>query len=116
MNTTAIILFIALNFIPVSPEGVWVYKQDLSRIEINTIKGKLSAYLISTNNPFKKPGTEILKDFIYRDGKWNGKLYLTSKDRWVEANLEQKHNLLIIELDLGFEIKKIHWYKEKIVF
>lgn len=99
--------------IPDSPGGVWIYKEDFSRIEIIELNGKLSGKLISTRNPDCVPGTEILRDFIYLDGKWQGNLYVASKNRWVEASLIQKDDLLFIELDLGYDTKKIHWYKDK---
>lgn len=112
MKTVSILLFF-LAFIngPETPDGIWVYKQDSSRIEINTFNGKLSGKLISTKNPGKRIGTLILKEFTFQDGKWQGQLYMATKDRWVEANLEQKQDLILIHLDLGYEIRSMHLYK-----
>lgn len=113
VKTAIIILILTFINLPDSPGGVWIYKEDFSRIEIIENKGKLTGRLISTRNPYCEPGTEILKDFIYLDGKWQGKLYVASKKRWVDAYLIQKEGLLFIELDLGYDTKKFHWYKEK---
>ena len=94
------------------PDGIWVYKQDSSRIEINYINGELSGKLISTRNPNYKPGTAILEDFIFVEGKWQGRFYVQSKNLWVEAYLVLKGDFLMIEFDLGYDIKNIHLFKE----
>ncbi len=113
MKAAAFFLFFIFNGSPELPTGVWIYQEDFSRIEISEIKGKLSGKLISTRNPNSTPGTEVLKEFIYIDGKWQGRLYLASKERWVEASLVQKENLLFLDLDFGYDTKRIHWYKDK---
>lgn len=114
MKAIAILLILILNFNPEPPIGIWMYQEDFSRIEIIETDGKLSGKLISTRNPNSIPGTEVLKEFIYIDGKWQGKLYLTSKDKWVETSLVQKRNLLFLELDFGYDTKRFHWYKDKL--
>lgn len=95
-----------------SPEGIWLHKEDTSRIEIYELNGKLSGKLISSRNPFLETGIEVLKDLEFKNGKWQGKLYMPKKKRWVQAVLEEKNNLLIIEMDLGYEIQKFHMYRE----
>lgn len=94
-----------------SPEGIWVHKENASQIEIYEHQGKLSGKLISSRHPFLETGIEILKDMEYINGKWQGKIYISKKKRWVEAYFKQKDNLLFIELDLGYEIQKVHWYR-----
>ena len=94
-----------------SPEGIWIHKEEASRIEIYEDKGKLSGKLISSRHPFLETGIDILKDMEYKDGKWQGKIYIPKKKRWVNASFEQKNNLLFIELNLGYEIQKVHWYR-----
>lgn len=112
----ALILLILSAFIekPDIPEGIWVYKQDFSRIEIIDLNGKLSGKLISTRNPNNKIGTAILEDFVFVEGKWQGRYFLHSKNRWVEANMVLKGDLLFIELELGYGTKIIHLFKENI--
>lgn len=114
MKALAIFFFFILKGIPDPPNGVWMYQQDFSRIEISEHNGKLSGKLISTRNPNSIPGAEVLKEFIYIDGKWQGKLYLTSKERWVGASLLQKENLLFLEIYFGYDTKRLHWYKDKL--
>lgn len=94
-----------------SPEGIWVHKEDASRIEIYEDQGKLSGKLVSSRHPFIETGIDILKDLEYKDGKWQGKIYISKKKRWVDAFFVQRDNLLFIELDLGYEIQKVHWYR-----
>lgn len=95
-----------------SPEGIWLHKEDTSRIEIYEVNGKLSGKLISTRNPFLETNVEVLKDLEFKDGKWQGELYIPKKKRWVHAILEEKNNLLIVELDLGYDKQKFHLYRE----
>lgn len=97
-----------------SPLGVWLYKEDGSKIEIWESEGKLFATVIATGNPSTKAGTQILKDFEILDGQWKGKYHIIKKKRWVDATLEPKGNLLHIELEFDFTHKKFHWYKQKI--
>lgn len=97
---------------PNFPMGIWIYKQDSSRIEIKKINERLSGVLISTKNPGDKAGTLVLKDLINCEKYYQGQFYISSKERWVEAKLLQRENLLIIELDLGYKIKKTQWYKD----
>lgn len=113
MKTFAIVLFVTYLNIQYFPEGVWIQKQDSSRIEIIKRDGKLSGILISTKNPNSTVGTLLLKDFHFNEGYWQGKFYLLSKDRWVDAKLSQRKTLLIVELDFGYKTKKEVWYKDK---
>lgn len=113
MKAAALILFLIFSGSPEPPTGVWMYQEDFSRIEISEHNGKLSGKLISTRNPNLIPGTEVLREINYLDGKWQGKIYLPSKERWVGANLLQKENLLFLELDFGYDTKRIHWYKDE---
>src|SRR5690606_1451996 len=109
-----LILTIVFSFFGLSksPEGIWLHKEDTSRIEIFEVNGKLSGKLISSRNPFLETGIEVLKDLEFKNGKWQGKLYMPKKKRWVQAVLEEKNNLLIIEMDLGYEIQKFDMYRE----
>ncbi len=111
MKLIAITIFLVNIINATFPEGIWIYKQDSSRIEIKKPNERLSGVLISTKNPECKAGTLVLKDLINCEGYFQGQYYISSKERWVEAKLMQKKNLLIIELDLGYKIKKTHWYK-----
>ncbi len=94
-----------------SPKGMWVHKEDASRIEIYGDHGKFSGKLVSSRHPFLEPGIEVLKDLEFKKGKWQGKVYISKKKRWVDATLMHKGDLLFIEMDLGYEIRKIHWYR-----
>lgn len=113
MNFITIILFLILNNTPDSLTGIWLYKEDTSRIEIYKKDGKICGKLVSSKNPDCEAGTEILKDFRLVKGKWLGKYYLIKKDQWIDAMLDQKKDILHFELNYGFIVKKFHWYKEK---
>ncbi|UJH92146.1 DUF2147 domain-containing protein [Antarcticibacterium sp. 1MA-6-2] len=112
MNFITIILFLFLNNTPDALIGIWLYKEDTSRIEIYKKDGKICGKLISSKNPEFNAGTEILKDFILIEGKWQGKYFLIKKDQWINAMIYQKKNILHFELNYGFINKKFHWYKE----
>lgn len=109
-----LLLTILISFISSSksPKGIWLHKEDTSRIEISEIDGKFSGKLISSRNPFLETGIEVIKDIEYKEGKWQGKLYIPKKKRWVHAIFKEKNNLLIVELDLGYEKQKFHLYRE----
>ncbi len=96
-----------------SPEGVWIYKENSSRIEILNRNGELSGTIISTRHPEYKTGKEVLKDFHLVEGKWQGKIFDFQKKRWVAASLEIKSDLLFVEINYGYDTKKIHLYKGK---
>mgnify|MGYP006197470369 CR=1 FL=1 len=112
MKILLISLLITIFSSSKTPEGIWVHKEDTSRIEIYEVNGKLSGKLISSRNPFLETNIEVLKNLEYKDGKWQGELYIPKKKRWVQAILEEKNNLLIIELDLGYDMQKFHLYRE----
>jgi|SRR5690606_14857499 len=109
-----LILTIVLSFFGLSksPEGIWLHKEDTSRIEIFEVNGKLTGKLISSRNPFLETGIEVLKDMEFKNGKWQGMVYIPKKKRWVHAILEEKDNLLFVELDLGYDKQKFHLYRE----
>lgn len=111
MKTLIFIFFLSFLGNPNSPEGIWVHKEDASRIEIYADHGKFSGKLISSRHPFLETGIEIIKDMEFKEGKWKGKIYIPKKKRWVDASLKQKNNLLFIELDLGYDVQKVHWYR-----
>ncbi len=96
-----------------SPEGVWIYKENNSRIEILNRNGELTGTIISTRHPEYESGKEILKNFHLTGGKWEGEIFDFQKKRWVAAILEIKSDLLFVEINYGYDVKKIHLYKEK---
>ena len=95
-----------------SPVGVWLYKQDSSKIEIYIKDGDLSGTLISSKNLSNEPGTEIFKHFKLKNGKWQGKLYLIKLQQWVDASFQLKDNLLLVEYNYGFLTKSFYLSKE----
>lgn len=112
MKLLLITLWLSIFSFSKTPEGIWLHKEDTSRIEIFEVNGKLTGKLISSRNPFIETNIEVLKDLEFKEGKWQGELYIPKKKRWVHAILEEKNNLLIIELDLGYEKQKFHLYRQ----
>lgn len=113
MHTLFFTLVLTLFTFQESPVGVWLYLQDSSKIEITEKDGVLSGTLISSENPGYKPGTEILRNFKFKNGKWRGELYLINEQHLVDASLELKGDLLLLEYDYGFITKMFHLFKEK---
>ncbi|MGM0391274.1 MAG: hypothetical protein ACQEQB_05980 [Bacteroidota bacterium] len=105
-------LTLTLFIVQESPVGVWLYIQDSSKIEIYIKDSVLSGTLISSKNISNEPGLEIFKNFKYKNGKWRGKLYLNKAQHWVDASLQPKGNLLLIEYKYGFIEKRFHLFKE----
>jgi len=94
------------------PVGVWMYKQDSSKIELFNKDGTISGTLISSKNPSNEPGTEIFKNFKFKNGKWQGELYLIKVQQWVDASFQLKENLLLVEYNYGFLAKSFYLLKE----
>lgn len=109
-----LIFTLALTFFTIqeSPVGVWLYKQDSSKIEIYIKDGMLSGTLISSKNLSNEPGSEIFRDFEFKNGAWNGKFYLNKAKHWVDASFQQKGNLLLVEYKYGFIEKRFHLFKK----
>lgn len=113
MKTLIFILALTLFTFQESPVGVWLYLQDSSKIEISNKDGILSGTLISSKNPGYKPGTQILRNFKYQNGKWWGQLYLINEQHSVDASFELKGDLLLLEYNYGFITKKFHLFRER---
>lgn len=112
MNTLIFTLALSLFSLQEFPVGIWVYIQDSSKIEILYKEGALSGTLISSKNLSNEPGTEIFKNLKFKNGKWQGQLYLNKTQQWVDARFQIKGNLLLVEYNYGFLTKGFYLFKE----
>lgn len=97
----------------VSPVGIWVFREDNSRLEIKGITNALFGELISSDNPHRAIGKEVIKNLRYREGIWKGQYYLYKIGSWVNASIEVKGTVLIVRYQYGFQNKVLRFYSGK---
>lgn len=98
---------------PITPPlGVWLHKEDASKIEIFTEDNILGGRIISSKNPNYSNEIFILKNFKFVDGKWKGEFYNVNYKRWVEANMTVSGDFLTVNYKYGFIKKNFYLYKE----
>ena len=89
-----------------SLSGVYDMGKGNTKIEVEGSKGKV----VSSDK--LEEGTLMLKDITAVDGAWNAKLFSPKKDKWFDAVLEKKGNLLLVTIDAGLMNKTLEWSKE----
>lgn len=107
------IILILLTFIQHTntPVGCWKYLPDTSIVEIINRNGTLTGSLLSSRNPNRKSGNEIVRNIEYREGEWRGEFYLYKKNRWVDAVFQVKGDHLLIEYKYGFLTFNLHFHR-----
>ncbi len=92
--------------------GVWDTGKDNTKIEISEQDGVYSGIVVSSDNAKVIPGKEILKDVKSVDGGWKGKVYAMRMGKWLDANLEEKGDLLLVSVKAGLMRRTLEWEKE----
>ncbi len=91
--------------------GVWNTNRDNTKIEIYEKNGEYFGEIVSSDNEKAKEGTQILKNFVYQNGKWKGKLYSIKMDKLVDAELTVNYKTLSITAHIGIMRKTFEWEK-----
>jgi len=112
MNLILIIHFLLFQNPPTPPLGEWLHKEDSSLIEILSKEDKLYGRLTSTKNPKYDTESNILRDFQFCNGTWQGEFYDVNNKRWVKADLIVAKDILLINYKYGFIEKKFSLIKE----
>ena len=92
--------------------GIWNTGQDNTQIEITEESSVYSGKIISSDNDQVKIGNLLLKEVKASGGKWKGKMYSPKKDKWFNAVLEGKGELLLVTVKAGVMSKTLEWKKE----
>ena len=91
--------------------GTWDTGEENTVIEITELAGKKSGKIKSSDNPKATIGKVIVKDLKKNGSSWKGKIYAAKRQKWYDAVLTRKRNILEIEISVGFFSKTIEWKK-----
>lgn len=88
-----LILILSSSFQSTDPDailGTWKEKDGTKTIEIYKVKtsyfGKITENLSEGENKIK-PGTVIMKDFVYNDEEWKGTIEIPTRDMSLKAKI-----------------------------
>lgn len=109
MNLILLIIFLHFQT-PIPPAGIWLHKEDGSRIEIIYQDKQIGGKIISSRNA-KYANLKILREFEFSDGLWRGEFYDVKNKRWVRANLIIAEKILVVQYKYGFIEKKFYLNK-----
>lgn len=111
-NMIILLLFVVSMKAQTAPTGVWNTGTDNTKIEITEVDESYVGTLIASDNAKAKIGKQLLKDLTPNGEKWKGKLYAPKKDKWLNATLQEKGDVLHITVGSGFMSKTLKWKKE----
>lgn len=97
----------ALNATDIS--GVWHTGEDNTLVEIIVNKEPCQGKVSSTDNPKGKVGLVILSELKRQNNKWLARIYAAKRDKYFDAELSRKGDILHIAVDVGFFTKNIEW-------
>ncbi len=97
----------ALNATDIS--GVWHTGEDNTLVEIIVNKEPYQGKVSSTDNPKGKVGLVILSELKRKNNKWLARIYAAKRDKYFDAELSRKGDVLHISVDVGFFNKNIEW-------
>ena len=90
--------------------GLFTNPDGDRKMEIYKDNGQYFGKLVSASNAEVKEGAVVLKDFIYADGKWEGKIYVPEKNSDFNATLELTNpQTLKIKVKVGIISKTKIW-------
>ncbi|AZQ60789.1 DUF2147 domain-containing protein [Flammeovirga pectinis] len=89
--------------------GIWNTGDENTKIEISESNGELVGNIKSSDNTKAKVGTPMLKDFVKEGTNWKAKIYAAKKQKWYDATVTPKGDVLKIEISVGFLSKTLEW-------
>lgn len=92
--------------------GIWNIGDNNTKIKITENDSVFFGKILSSDNSEVKIGKQILKDVIFKNGEWKGKMYAAKKGKWYDAVLKEKDNHLDVTIKAGFMSKTLEWKKE----
>ena len=114
MKYTLLIAFTILSYCASGQSnitGTWDTGEDNTVIEIIEIDGKPTGKIKASDNPKAKIGKIILKEVKKTGRIWNGKIYAAKRQKWYDAEITHKGDVLEIEISVGFFKKTLEWKK-----
>ena len=89
--------------------GTWDTGEDNTIIVISESIGKVVGKIKSSDNSKAIIGKSLLKELKKSGAKWEGKIYAAKRQKWYDAILTQKGNILEIKISAGFFSKTVKW-------
>ena len=91
--------------------GLWNTNKDNTKVEIYEKDGEYFGEIVSSDNEKAKKGTVVLRNFTYKNGKWEGKLYSLRFNKLIDAKMINDNNILKITAKNGMKSKTFEWEK-----
>jgi hypothetical protein len=91
--------------------GTWDTGQENTLVKIFEKEGVYFGEIVSSDNSKVEIGKQLIKDLMYKKGKWKGKLYAIKKKKWVNAEMELEDGNMKIKIKAGFSRKTLKWKK-----
>ena len=92
--------------------GTWILGEENTQVEFQqNEEGIIDGKIMSSDNPKAKIGKIIVKEVKFKDGEWTGKIYSPKRQKWSDAILGRKQDILEVTVSAGFLSKTLKWKK-----
>ncbi len=92
--------------------GKWDTGVDNTIVEIKMVGDEIQGLVLSSSNAKAATGKVILDDIKQVKDKFQGKLYVTKKDRWVDTEMIPSDGMLSIIISAGWQKKTLEWKRK----
>lgn len=92
-----------------SIEGQWNTGEDNTIVETYQKDGAWFGKIISSDNPKAKIGTEILREFQFKNDAWRGKIFAARRGKIMDAVIDPTKDILEITVSAGLIRKTLEW-------
>lgn len=113
---TSLLFLIVISFSLSAQEdvkGKWQTGDDNTVVEIYQKDGAVFGKIISSDNAKATINLDVMKNFICKDGQWNGEIYSLKKKKTYPAAFTLTANVMDIVVDAGITTKEIRWQRMK---
>lgn len=94
--------------------AVWLTGNDGGKIQTYLKNGQWFGKLVASDNENAPLGTEVLRNFSFKDGEWQGEVYSIKRDQLANATITPSDDKLVIEISIAFFSKTLAWHKEEV--
>lgn len=90
-------------------KGNWQTGDENTIVEIYNKEGAIFGKIISSDNVKATIGMDVMKNFIYKDGKWSGEIYSLKKKKTYTSEFTLSGQILDIKVFATMGTKELQW-------